>query len=381
MNRIAAIVLFALSVSPALAQQLPGVAEAVDRHIQKKEMPGAVTAVVRPDGMVHLHAQGLADVERNVAMKPDAIFWIASMSKPVTGTALMMLIEEGKVGLDDPVTRFIPELKGLKLADGTTPTITIRHLMTHTSGLGEISGQEANTCVTLADAVALYAKKPLKFPPGSKWQYCQSSINTGARVVEVVSGKPFDAFLQERLFGPLGMKDTTFYLTDAQLPRLAISYKKDKETLAPTPIGFLNGKAPTSKDRFPAGNGGLFSTAPDYARFCQMILNGGTLDGKAYLKPESIKTMSSVLSGEVQTGFTPGNGWGLGWCVVRQPQGVSAMLSPGTFGHGGAYGTQAWIDPERKVAYVLMVQRSNFPNSDASDLRKDFQSAAAGAVK
>jgi CubicO group peptidase (beta-lactamase class C family) len=199
--------------------------------------------------------------------------------------------------------------------------------------------------------------------------------------VEVVSGKPFDVFLQERLCGPLGMKDTTFYLTEAQLPRLATSYKRTEAgALEEAPNWILLGKAPTSRDRFPAANGGLFSTAPDYARFARMILNGGELDGKRYLSSESVKLMTTLQSGELSTGFTPGNGWGLGWCVVRQPQGVTAMLSPGTFGHGGAYGTQAWIDPTAKRVYILMVQRANFPNADQSDVRKAFQAAAAKAI-
>ncbi len=147
-----------------------------------------------------------------------------------------------------------------------------------------------------------------------------------------------------------------------------------------TDIGFLNGKSPTSRDRFPAPNGGLFSTASDYARFCQMVLRGGELDGKRYLKPETVKLMTTIQTAGLKTGFTAGNGWGLGWCVVREPQGVTAMLSPGTFGHGGAYGTQAWIDPGTKRIYILMVQRANFPNSDASEVRREFQAAATEAL-
>jgi CubicO group peptidase (beta-lactamase class C family) len=150
--------------------------------------------------------------------------------------------------------------------------------------------------------------------------------------------------------------------------------------VSPTAVGILYGKAPTSRDRFPAANGGLFSTARDYSRFCRMILNGGELDEKRYVKPESVKLMTSVQTGDLKTGFTPDNGWGLGWCVTREPQGVTAMLSPGTFGHGGAYGTQAWIDPVKKRAYVLMIQRADYPNSDASEVRKAFQEAATAAM-
>ena len=150
--------------------------------------------------------------------------------------------------------------------------------------------------------------------------------------------------------------------------------------LVATPVSILHGKPPTSRDRFPAANGGLFSTALDYARFCRMILDGGELDGRRYVRPESVALMTSVQSGELRTGFTPGNGWGLGWCVTREPQGITAMLSPGTFGHGGAYGTQAWLDPVKGRAYVLMIQRADYPNSDGSEVRRAFQDAAAAAL-
>ena len=141
------------------------------------------------------------------------------------------------------------------------------------------------------------------------------------------------------------------------------------------PVAFLNGFSPAFRDRYPAPNGGLFSTASDYARFCRMLLNGGALDGRQLLKPETVKRMSTIQTGDLKTGFTAGNGWGLGVCVVREPQGVTAMLSPGTFGHGGAYGTQAWIDPVKNLVYVLMIQRSNLKDSDASDVRYAFQAA------
>ena len=172
------------------------------------------------------------------------------------------------------------------------------------------------------------------------------------------------------------MKDTTFYLTEEQFHRLATSYKRDKGELGPTAVGILYGKAPTSRDRFPAANGGLFSTATDYSRFCRMILNGSELDGKRYVKPEPVALMTSLQTGDLKTGFTPSNGWGLGWGVTREPQGITAMLSPGTFGHGGAYGTQAWIDPVKKRAYVLMIQRADYSNSDGSEVRKAFQEVA-----
>jgi CubicO group peptidase (beta-lactamase class C family) len=221
--------------------------------------------------------------------------------------------------------------------------------------------------------------KPMQFEPGSEWKYSQSAINTLGRIIEVVSGQPYEKFLEQRLFKPLGMKDTTFYLRPGQMSRLVTPVKRGTDgVLVSTTVRVLYGKEPTSTDRFPAANGGLFSTGPDYARFARMILNQGTLDGKRYLKPESVSQMTTVQTGGLKTGFTPGNGWGLTWCVVREPQGITAMLSPGTHGHGGAYGTQAWIDPVKGVALILMVQRSDFDNSDNSPVRMAFQQAAMG---
>jgi CubicO group peptidase (beta-lactamase class C family) len=362
----------------------PAVSAIGDRlrqYIAAKEIAGAVTLVATPDRVIHLDATGNADTAAGEAMRTDAIFWIASMSKPILAALLMMLQDEGLLSVDDPVEKYLPEFKGLKTADGKPALVTIRHLLTHTSGMGEITGAQARDSKTLAAVLPLYVAKPVAFVPGSKWDYCQSGINTGGRIAEVVTGVPLEKLLKQRIFDPLGMKDTTFYLTEKQLPRVAKSYRRTpKGDLEATEIKFLNGKSPTSVDRFPAPNGGLFSTASDYARFCQMVLRGGELDGKRYLKPETFKLMTTIQTGDLKTGFTDGNGWGLGWCVVREPQGITGILSPGTFGHGGAYGTQAWIDPGTKRVYILMVQRANFPNSDASEVRRGFQEAATAAL-
>ena len=247
----------------------------MENFIQAHEIAGAVTLVATPEKVLHLDAVGHADIASGRAMKPDSIFWIASMTKPVTGVAVMMLHEAGKLSLEDPVSKHLPEFKGITTSDGKPAQLTIRHLLTHTSGMAEISPEEARRCRTLADAVALYASRPLGFEPGARWQYCQSSINTAARIVEVVSGESFPEFLEKRLFQPLGMKDTTFYLSESQLPRLATSYRRtDDGVLEASENHFLLGLSAASRDRFPAANGGLFSTAPDYARFCQMIAQG-----------------------------------------------------------------------------------------------------------
>jgi len=356
--------------------------ERLRRFIDDHEIAGATTLVATRDGIVHLGAIGKADIAQDKPMRPDTIFWIASMTKPLTATAVLMLQDEGKLSIDDPVEKHLPELKNMKTADGKPARLTIRHLLTHTSGMGEVAPGQASAITNLAALIPLHAAKSLAFEPGTKWVYCQSGINTAARIVEVLSGQTFDAFLEQRLFIPLGLKDTAFYLTEAQLPRLATPYRRTSQgALEATQNFILYGKKPTSRDRFPAANGGLFSTAGDYCRFCQIFLNQGMLDGRLYLKPESVSLMTRIQTGTLKTGFTEGNGWGLGWCIVRDPQGVTAMLSPGSFGHGGAYGTQAWIDPEKKRIYILMVQRANFPNSDASEVRRAFQQSAAAALE
>ena len=372
---------------PAWAAELPGVNAAMEAAVAAKEIAGAVTMVVTKNEVRHLGAVGHANVERGEAMTADHGFWIASMTKPVTAAAVLMLQDEGKLRVTDPVAKYLPEFADLKTPSGKPANLTLVQVLTHVSGLGEASGDGARNAKTLADLVPLWLAAPMQYEPGERWKYTQSGINVGARVVEVVSGQTFDAFLQERFFGPLGMTRTTFY-PDAGM-KVATGYARDVST------GQLEAAPPRSefgsRNRPPTGHAGLFSTGPDYARFCQMLLNGGEWQGRRYLSPEAMRWLSQPQTGDLPTGFMQGTrwgnyganyGWGLGTCVLRTPHpGVVEMLSPGTFGHGGAWGTQAWVDPVRGVAYVLMVQRANFANSDASDVRRAFQQAAADALR
>jgi CubicO group peptidase (beta-lactamase class C family) len=199
-------------------------------------------------------------------------------------------------------------------------------------------------------------------------------------VIEVASGQPYQKFLAERIFQPLGMKDTTFQPSDEQKQRLATLYKNAENGKGLEPAMHWINDPEETKKRGPNPSGGLFSTSADMGRFYQMVLNGGELDGQQIVSKDSVKEMTSVQTNDIKTGFTEGNGWGLGWCVVREPQGVTEMLSPGTFGHGGAFGTQGWVDPARKMIFVLMIQRMGLPNSDASDMRKEFQRLAVEAA-
>jgi CubicO group peptidase (beta-lactamase class C family) len=383
---VSALVLSSTLMFAAEAPKLPGVGRAMEQMVQKKEISGAVTVVVGKDRVLHSESTGYADIAAKRPMTDDTLFWIASMTKPVTATAVMMLYDEGKLKPSDLVSKYIPEFANLKTPSGQPANLTITHILTHTSGLGEASGEEARKAKTLKELVPFWVAKPTAFEPGSKWAYCQSGINAAGRIVEVISGMSFDEFLQKRLFNPLGMKDTTFYPTEEQRQRLVTAYAKKEGELEAVPPRADFG----SKDNPPQGNGGLFSTARDYARFCQLLLNGGTLDGKRILSANALKFINTPQTGDIPTGFfqneTFGNrgknyGWGLGTCVLKEPhEGVAEVLSPGSFGHGGAWGTQAWIDPKKGVAYILMVQRSNFPNSDASDVRRAFQKAASDAL-
>jgi CubicO group peptidase (beta-lactamase class C family) len=368
--------------------RLSGIGDAMQEMVAKNEIAGAVTVVVTKDKLLHLESTGFADVAAKRPMTPETLFWIASMTKPITGTAILMLQDEGKLNVADSVAKYLPGFADLKTPSGKPANLTITQILTHTSGLGEASGPDAQKARTLADLVPLWLAAPMQYEPGEKWKYTQSGINAAARIVEVVSGQTFDAFLQERLFGPLGMKHTTFYLTPGLRSQLVTAYAKNKETGLLEPVPPRPEFGP--RDRPPQGNGGLYSTAPDYARFCQMLLNGGTLEGRRYLTAAAMKFLTTPQTGSLPAGFfqnnTYGNrgtnyGWGIATSILRTPHdGVAAMLSPGTYGHGGAWGTQAWIDPLKGVAYVLMVQRSDFPNSDASEVRRRFQQTAADAL-
>jgi CubicO group peptidase (beta-lactamase class C family) len=360
-------------------------------HVSHHEASGIVTLVGRRGHIAHLEAVGVRDLESKDPMRTDTIFRIASMTKPVTAIAIEMLEEEGKLSIEDPVEKHLPEFKGQMLQKSKTAVetvlvrpprpITLRDLLTHTSGLPGgpppgLSDLYAKRNRTLAEAVIAYSQMPLQFEPGTKWAYCNAGLDTLGRIVEVASGRSFEAFLQERLFTPLGMKDTFFYPTADRLVRVAKVYKKAGDGLAFTE-SFLGDPV---DGKFPLPAGGLYSTASDLAKLYQMMLNLGTLDGRRYLAQASVEKMTRNHTGDLRAGFTDGIVMGLGWQVVGVPSGVTAMLSPGSYGHGGALGTQAWLDPKKEMYCVLLVQRTGFPDGDASVLRKSLQELAVAAI-
>jgi CubicO group peptidase (beta-lactamase class C family) len=371
------------------AGKLQEIPKRIQQFVDDGTISGAVTLVARHGQIASLEAVGLADIAAQKLMRSDSLFWIASMTKPITATAVLMLQDEGKLSVNDPVEKYLPEFKNQWMIESRSTasvrlikpprSITIHDLLTHTSGLGDVPAPRPES--TLAELVMGYSQQPLKFPPGSKWEYCNSGINTLGRIVETASGQKFADFLAQRIFNPLGMKDTTFWPTARQAKRLAKSYqpKQNGPGLEETQIFFIKGKL-QSRDRTPFPAGGLFSTAPDLFRFYQMVLDGGKFERKQVLTRAGVELMTRTQTGDLKTGFTEGMSFGLGWAVVRQPTGATGMLSPGTFGHGGAYGTQAWVDPTKDLILVLMIQRAKLPNADASDVRRVFQDTAVSAV-
>jgi len=364
------------------AEKLAKVPQVMQAFVDQDKVSGVVTLVATRDKVVQIEAVGLADIETNRAMTKDTMFWIASMTKPITATALMILVDEGKVNVDDLVSKYIPAFKDVKL-NGKSPSreITLRDLMSHTSGIGEAAASQSVEGTTLEAIAERIAAAPMKYEPGEKWNY-GSGLTVVGRIIEIVSKQNYGDFVQSRILDPVGMKDTTFHLSAAQIPRVAKCYKPAKDGKGLEAV--INRYVPTdpAKKQTPNPSGGLFSTANDMTRFYQMILSGGQIDGKRILSEKAVKQMTSLAhDGSISTGFTPGNGWGLGWILVREPQGATAALSAGSHGHGGAHGTQGWIDPNRGLIYVMMIQRTGFGSGDDSDVRRAFQGAVYEAIQ
>lgn len=414
----ALVVALSLCASVAYAQPLPKAApEAVGMSTRRLErmhagmqalvdthqVGGIVTLVARDGKMVDLQAFGFQDVDAKTPMKTDSLFRIASMSKPITSVAIMMLFEEGKLALTDPVSRFIPAFRDMKVltrgAQGTEPTlaparrpITIRDLLTHRSGLtyGFLDNAQVGNAyrdggvndgltvveVPLAENIDRLAKAPLVSQPGAEWHYSLSTDVLG-RVVEVASGMPFDAFLSERIFKPLHMTDTSFTVPDAKWPRFVTVYTgdgnggvrpmKDPESFGNTHMSPVTSYKPGKK--YFSGGAGLVSTAQDYSRFAQMLLNRGALDGVRLLGPKTVELMTTSHTLDLNLANTPvlgaGAEWGLGFKITSDLGATQLPGSPGMYGWSGIYGTFFWVDPKEKLVGVMMVQRYPGPPAAA----------------
>ena len=372
------------------SERLQRIHQMVQRYIDSGDITGAVTLVARKGRIAHFETQGVMDFDTRKPMAKDAIFRIASMSKPVTGVAIMMLVEEGKIRLTDPVSKFIPEFRGIKVAvaqsGGVAPPqfytvpaereITIRDLLTHVSGLvsGPISTAEAAKVArtpkeTLADYIPRLGTTPLEFQPGSRWRYSPlAGFDTLGRIVEIASGQSFDQFLRRRIFDPLGMKDIFFSAPEGLKPRVVTAYRKTEKGVQKWENpDFLNSPV------YFSGGGGLMSTAEDYLPLAQMLANGGQLNGTRLLSPRTVEMMASVHAPDTLPGRPRGEGFGLGVRVVSDHVARVTPLSTGSYGWSGAFGTHFWVDPKEQLIGILMIQ------TPLQEMRDDFENAVVQA--
>jgi len=385
------------------SERLQRVAQMIQRRIAAGDLAGAVVAVARKGRVAYVNAQGVMDLDSKQPMSSSSMFRIASMTKPAVGVGIMMMVEEGKLRINDPVSRYIPEFRNMKVAVLQTATagrgagaagappaapqfytvpaqreITIKDLLTHVSGLG--SGPMSNSDIdkiarkdgeTLAQYIPRLGGTALEFQPGSRWTYSPGAgFETLGRIIEIASGMPLDRFFRTRIFDPLGMKDITFWPTDAQMPRVATVYAR-------TPTGLNKQVMPNdtmSRNVYFRGSGGLYSTAEDYLPLGIMLAGGGEMNGKRLLSRKTVEMMSAAHVPDTLQGRPAGEGYGLSVRVVTNHAARGTMLSDGTFGWTGAQGTHFFVDPKEELTAVLMVQTSN------GEIQRDFEDLVAQAV-
>jgi CubicO group peptidase (beta-lactamase class C family) len=380
------------TVLPALK---PEGAAAIDRMfadaVAKKEIPGVVAAVVNKDRILYLKAFGKQDVGKNIPMANDTIFRIASMTKPVTSVAIMMQVEQGKLRLDDPASRYLPALKGREVIatfnekDGAYTTrpanqeMTIRHLLTHTSGLGY--GMANRTIAALQQKTGKSQRDlPLLFDPGAKWQYSPSTAVLGD-ILKKLTGQSLEDYFKDNIFHPLQMPDTSFYLPDEKLTRLATTHQREAAGLTETPN-------PAKYTGAESGEAGLVSTASDYAAFVQMLLNQGSRRGARLLKAETMRQMTSNQIGAVVVGEMPsvnpglsavfpfGAGkdkFGLGFQITMTEGKANNERSAGSYAWAGIFNTHFWVDPKRGVGVIFLSQDLPFYNATTMDVMRRFE--------
>lgn len=349
----------------------------MSKFVAEKEISGAVTMVIHQGEVIHFSAVGMADQENAVPMRKDTVFRIASLTKNYSALLVKILEERGKLSVYDKVEKYLPEFGKIQLQkdDGDGPVdLRIWHLMSHTSGVDIPAGY--GSCPDLETCVKKIASQKLHFRPGTQWKYSKG-MDVCGRIVEIVSGKAFDVFLKEEIAEPLGLTDTAYWMSEADDHRLALVYRPDRENGGITPEDAPYFQALPRKGVKPNPSSGLFSSTRDVGVYYSMLLNGGVHEGKRIVSADAVKELTRNWTGTMKTNPIAGMSWGLGFGHVREPNGVAAMLSAGTFGHGGAYGTQAWVDPATKVIYILMIQRRGFGNGDMSEIRKEFQSVVS----
>lgn len=365
----------ALSVACIHAEEKPptGLASTLQPFVDHHTLAGAVTLVADREKVLDVSAVGFADIANSKPMQPNSVVWIASMTKAITAAAVMVLVDEGKVSLDDPIEKFLPEFKDLwviaevngehVLLKRPQSKVTVRQVLCHTSGMPFQSKMEQPTLdgLSLRECCLSYAMTPLQTEPGTNYQYSNAGINTAGRIIEVVSGMSYETFLQARLLDPLGMSDTTYWPSEEQLTRLAKPYTPNAEKAGLHEITISQLTYPLSdRSRHPMPAGGLFATAKDVSSFCRMLLNDGMFEGKKVLSPEAVKALSSR-----QTEPAVNNSYGLGLTVSEH-----------SFGHGGALSTNMTIDKKHGLVLVYLVQHAGYANTDGGEIQPTFNKAA-----
>jgi len=373
------------SAGLANADMSSDVDELIAEQIASKQISGAVTMVIHRGEIIHFSPAGFANLEEARSMTKDTIFRIASLTKNYSAVLIKILEEEGKLKVTDKVEKFLPEFKDMVLqTDDEEGDVDLRiwHLMSHTSGVNIPDGySETNDLKTAAH---LIANQSLQFRPGDQWKYSKG-MDVCGRIVEVVSGQSFDAFLKEKITGPLQFNDTAYFVAPEKSDRLAVVYFPD-----PKNRGLKRGDHPfysTAPTRClkPNPSSGLYASTAEVGEYYTMLLNGGEINGTRILSAKSVQELTRGWTKSLPTNPIEGFQWGLGFGVVGEAtdgehSAVTAMLSQGTFGHGGAYGTQAWADPTTQTVYLLMIQRKGFGNGDLCDLRRKFQKIVAAGL-
>jgi CubicO group peptidase (beta-lactamase class C family) len=376
-----------LAALPSLAQSVPTagidqemagrIPERMRRFVEGKTIAGIVTLVARGKDVIEFDAQGMADIEANRPMHKDTIFQIMSMTKPVTAIGIMMLAEEGKLSVRDPVEQYLPEFKDLRVAANTGTdnarlsvpehAITIRDLLTHTAGMtdaapAEIKDYQHSMNVPLDQVVRQLAKERLLFQPGTAWSYSSAGIEILGRIIEVCSGQKYEDFIAERILRPLKMQDSFLFPPPDKIDRIAMVYVSKDGKLVRAPGTILGGDPANHRKGavFSAPGWGLYSTAEDLLHLYRMMLNGGVYEGRRFLSPFSVHVMTEPHTSEIRpAGWMRGSDYGLAWEVVTDPMGELAGHTIGSYGHGGAFGTQGWIDPNNQLISIMLIQRAD----------------------
>ena len=379
-------------MNSAVLSQIP---PRMKQFVDQQTVAGAVTLVAHGGELNEFDAAGMADIEAGHPMQKDTIFQIMSMTKPFTAVGIMMLAEEGKLALRDPVEQYLPEFHGQHVVANVGPSnerlsipehpITIRDLMTHTAGIQDFAPAAMKDYrqlmnMSLDEVVRRLAAQPLLFQPGTQWSYSSPGIEILGRLIEVCSGQKYEDFIASRILRPLGMKDTFFFPTPDKLGRIAMVYVQKDGKLVRAPATILGGDPAKYRQGaiFSAPGWGLYSTAEDLLHFYRMMLNNGVYEGRRYLSPFSVHIMTEAhTTGIHPVGWMLGSDYGLAWEVVTDPLGELAGHSKGTYGHGGAFGTQGWIDPENQLISILLIQRSD---GGTDSMRNVFLNMAEASV-